>query len=108
MIQNPVIVIPGITGSTLHDFYPTSPEDLWAGIFTREFERVAMHPDNVRYEAIEPARVLPGTAFGIVYTDLLLALRHELAIAAVRIGVLYGGTATFNYKARKDVGGAGK
>jgi hypothetical protein len=36
---------------------------------------VALHPDNVRYEALEPARVLPANPFGLVYGDLVEALR---------------------------------
>ena len=65
MIQNPVIVIPGITATELHDDYPLKTEDVWTMVFNKEYERIALHPDDIRYEAIEPAHVFPGRAFSI-------------------------------------------
>ena len=76
IIQNPVIVIPGITATELHDDYPLKTEDIWTMVFNKEYERIALHPDDIRYEAIEPAHVFPGRAFSI-YDDLIKALRHD-------------------------------
>jgi pimeloyl-ACP methyl ester carboxylesterase len=80
-IQNPVIVIPGITATELLDDYPLNTEDVWSMIFNKDYERIALHPDDLRYEAIEPAHVFPGRAFSI-YNDLIKALRHELSSQA--------------------------
>lgn len=78
-IQPPAIVVPGITATSLEDTYPIVPEEVWSAVINREYERIALHPDDPRYEALEPARVLPRTLFGLVYEDLLLALRHDLS-----------------------------
>jgi len=77
--QPPVIVIPGITGTTLHDDYPIPAEAVWTMVLAKEYERVSLHPDDPRYEAREPARIRPGRLFGTVYDDLVLALRHDLS-----------------------------
>ncbi len=76
--QNPVIVIPGITASNLVDDYPLKADRIWSMVMNREYERVALHPDDMRYEAIEPARVVAGAVFP-VYRDLIRAMRHELS-----------------------------
>jgi pimeloyl-ACP methyl ester carboxylesterase len=77
--QPPVIVLPGITGTTLHDDYPLASEAVWTLVLSRETERVSLHPDDPRYEAREPARIRPGRLLGTVYDDLVLALRHDLS-----------------------------
>ena len=46
-MQNPVIVVPGIQASGLEDFYPIPSEERWSAIQHKEFERIALHPDNV-------------------------------------------------------------
>ncbi len=79
--QNPVIVIPGITASDLHDDYPLKSETLWSMVFNKDFEKVSLHPDDLRYEAVEPSHVYPGRVFEI-YNDLIKALRHELSMQA--------------------------
>ena len=53
--QNPVIVIPGITATSLVDDYPLKVDEIWTMVFNKEYERVALHPDDMRYEAVEPA-----------------------------------------------------
>jgi len=78
-LQPPVIVVPGITATSLEDTYPLSPDEIWSPVLNKNYDRIAMHPDDPRYEALEPARVLPRSLFGIVYDDLVQALRHELA-----------------------------
>ncbi len=81
-LQNPVIVLPGITATSLHDEYPTSREDVWTMVMNQEFDRLKLHPDNLHYEAIEPAHIVPGRLFGTVYGDLISALRYDLTMRA--------------------------
>ena len=77
----PVIVIPGITASTLRDQYPNQPETIWDVLpFQRSYERITLHPEDpsLRYEAIEPARVVAERLFTLPYDDLVNELRHNL------------------------------
>ena len=103
IIQNPVIVIPGITATELHDDYPLKTEDIWTMVFNKEYERIALHPDDIRYEAIEPAHVFPGRAFSI-YDDLIKALRHELTVQADKPTPVFA----FPYDWRNDIRQTGK
>jgi pimeloyl-ACP methyl ester carboxylesterase len=96
--QNPVIVIPGITASSLVDNYPLEADEIWTMVFNKEYERVALHPDDLRYEAVEPARVQPGQLFA-VYGDLIRALRHELSSRADKPTPVFA----FPYDWRMDV-----
>ncbi|MGI9261978.1 MAG: lipase/acyltransferase domain-containing protein [Woeseiaceae bacterium] len=80
-MQNPVIVIPGITATDLVDDYPLKADEIWTMVFNKEYNRVALHPDDLRYEAVEPAHVVAGQVFPI-YSDLIRALRHELSARA--------------------------
>lgn len=73
----PTIVIPGITASFLHDIYPLPPETVWS-VVTKDYARATLHPNNLRYEAVEPARVVPGQIFEIAYRELIEELRHNL------------------------------
>lgn len=77
-MQHPVIVIPGITATDLIDDYPLKADEIWTMVFNRDYERIAMHPDDLRYEAIEPSHIIAGRLFA-VYTDLIRALRYELS-----------------------------
>lgn len=77
-MQNPVIVVPGVTATYLVDHYPVTPETVWT-VMRNNFERAALHPDNLRYEAIEPARLLPGQIYEVAYTELIDELRHNLS-----------------------------
>src|SRR5882672_7446871 len=97
-LQPPAIVVPGITATSLEDTYPLSPEEIWTPILTRNYERISMHPDDPRYDALEPARVLPRSIFGIVYNDLVEALRHDLSPRADRPTPVYA----FPYDWRQD------
>ncbi|MGH7885648.1 MAG: hypothetical protein ACRENO_08145, partial [Thermodesulfobacteriota bacterium] len=72
--QNPVIVIPGITAIDLHDDYPLDTEKIWSMVLNKDYERVKLHPDNIKYEALEPSHIYPGRIFDI-YNDLIKALR---------------------------------
>jgi pimeloyl-ACP methyl ester carboxylesterase len=77
MLANPVIVIPGITAAYLDDRYPLPPETVWS-VLTKEYERASLHPDNLNYEAIEPALVRGGQIFEVAYSELIQELRHNL------------------------------
>ena len=78
-LPNPVIVVPGITATYLKDHYTVSPDTVWAVLpHTKNYERVALHPDNPRYEAQEPARVLPDQLYEIAYRELIEELRYNL------------------------------
>ncbi len=76
-LADPVIVVPGITATYLVDEYPLPPEIVWAAL-TKDFLRASLHPDNVRYELIEPARVARGQLVEDAYKELIAELRHNL------------------------------
>lgn len=97
-LQNPVIVLPGITATTLVDQYPINADEIWSMVFNREYARVALHPDDLRYDAIEPAQVVAGRVFP-VYDDLVKALRHELSQQADQPTPVFA----FPYDWRMDV-----
>lgn len=77
MVANPVIVVPGITASYLDDRYPLPPQTIWS-VLTKEYERAALHPDDVRYEATEPSLVRGGQLFEICYREMIEELRYNL------------------------------
>jgi len=74
----PVIVVPGITASELRDEYILPPDTVWSAVLNKEYDRIALHPDNVRYEAREPARVTADHIFELAYKELLNELRYNL------------------------------
>jgi pimeloyl-ACP methyl ester carboxylesterase len=76
-LPHPVIVVPGITASSLRDEYPVSPEAIWT-VLSKDYERAALHPDNLRYEAREPARVRADQLFEVAYEELIEELRFNL------------------------------
>lgn len=73
----PVVVVPGITASNLLDEYPIDPEVIWS-VLKNDYERIALHPNDLRYEAIEPSRVISGKLFEIAYNELINELRYNL------------------------------
>lgn len=77
----PVIFIPGIMGSALRDQYPVDPETVWSPLklLVKAYERVTLHPSDTRYELIEPARVSADQVFGLVYSEFIEELRHNLS-----------------------------
>jgi pimeloyl-ACP methyl ester carboxylesterase len=81
VVQNPVIVVPGITATSLVDDYPLRTDELWSMVLNKEYARTALHPDDLRYEAIEPAHVVPRQLFPL-YDDLIKSLRYELSARA--------------------------
>jgi pimeloyl-ACP methyl ester carboxylesterase len=96
--QPPVVVVPGITGTELVDHYPLEPEIVWSTFRRKQFERLALHPDDLRYEAREPAQVRARSAFTIVYGDLVEALRHDLTRRADKPTPVF----CFGYDWRQD------
>lgn len=77
-LPDPVIVIPGIIANQLQDTYPLPPDDIWT-VLHMDYDRAALHPDDLRYEAMLPAVVRAGPLFEIAYKELIEELRHELS-----------------------------
>lgn len=77
-LPHPIVVVPGITATCLQDQYPGSPENIWS-ITCRQYERITLHPDDLRYEAIEPSRVKPGEVYDLAYNELIEELRYNLS-----------------------------
>src|SRR6478736_3424871 len=77
----PVIFVPGIMGSALRDEYPTSPENVWSVLkaATKNYERITLHPDNIKYELVEPSRVVKDQVFDLFYSEIIEELRHNLS-----------------------------
>lgn len=76
--SNPVIVVPGITATYLRDFYPLPPETVWA-VISKDFDRAKLHPDDLRFEAREPAALRPDQLYEIAYDELIEELRYNLS-----------------------------
>src|ERR1043165_7948474 len=77
-LPDPVIVIPGITANYLRDNYPLPPEFVWT-VLNFDYERVALHPDDLRYEVGPPALVRPDQLYEVAYKELIEELRHNLS-----------------------------
>lgn len=75
--SNPVIFVPGITATYLRDQYPIPPEIVWS-VLKKKYERAALHPDDLRFEAQEPARILPDQLYEIAYEEMIEELRFNL------------------------------
>jgi len=73
----PVIFVPGITGTYLRDEYQLPPDRVW-GLTEHDYARVALHPDDPRYEALEPARIRADSIFEVPYRELIQELRYNL------------------------------
>lgn len=73
----PTIVVPGITASYLRDDYPLPPDHIWT-VLTKDYQRSALHPDDLRYEAVEPSRVQAGQIYEVAYRELVDELRYNL------------------------------
>ena len=84
-LPSPVIVVPGIIASELHDEYKLPHEAVWAAR-THRHERIALSPlpylNDLYIEASEPARITPYHPFSDVYEDLIDELRDELSPAS--------------------------
>ena len=80
-LLNPVVVVPGITATTLRDDYPVSPEVVWS-VLTKKYVRATLHPNDRRFELLEPARIQPGELYGVAYGELIEDLRTDLSSGA--------------------------
>lgn len=82
----PVIFLPGIMGSVLRDQYPVDPETVWSPLrlLIKSYERITLHPSDVRYELIEPARVSADQVFVLIYGEIIEEMRHNLSPQADR------------------------
>jgi pimeloyl-ACP methyl ester carboxylesterase len=74
---SPVILVPGITATYLRDEYQLPPDRVW-GVLQHEYARVALHPDDPRFEAVEPARVRADSIFEVPYKEIIQELRFNL------------------------------
>lgn len=79
--SHPIIFLPGIMGSELRDEYPVEPETVWSPfkLLIKAYDRITPHPDDVRFELQEPARVTRDQVFALVYSELIEELRHNLS-----------------------------
>ena len=76
-LVDPVILVPGITAVYLKDEYPLPPEYVWT-VLRKEYERVALHPNDLRYEVEEPSRLKPDQLYEIAYKEIVEELRYNL------------------------------
>jgi pimeloyl-ACP methyl ester carboxylesterase len=73
----PVIVVPGITASSLRDEYSLPPETVWS-VLNKDYARISLHPDDTRYEVMEPARMRADQLLEVAYRELIEELRYNL------------------------------
>lgn len=76
----PVIFLPGIMGSTLRDEYQVSPDTVWSvgKAAFKSYDRITLHPDDLRFEVKEPARVVRDHVFSLFYGEIIEELRFNL------------------------------
>lgn len=81
VLPAPVIFLPGIMGSTLRDEYPVTPENVWsvAKAALKSYDRITLHPDDLRFEVQEPARVAKDQVFSLFYNEIIEELRYNLS-----------------------------
>ena len=85
--MNPVIFLPGILGSALRDNYDVDPQTVFsarsllplADRFSDDYTRIALHPDDQRFERLEPARIDADGVIPLIYKEFILELRHSLS-----------------------------
>ena len=77
MLTYPIIFVPGITASTLRDIYPLPSELIWT-VLHKDYRRIAMHPNDLRYEGMQPAMVAADQVFEVSYKEMIAELRDEL------------------------------
>lgn len=80
-LPNPVIFVPGVTATDLRDLYALPPDKVWS-LLIQDYDRVGLHPEDLRYEAQLPAQVRPDQIYEIAYREMVLDLRHDLSPAA--------------------------
>jgi pimeloyl-ACP methyl ester carboxylesterase len=84
MAQRPCIVIPGIEGSGLENFYPVSPQTTWSlstilegAIIPNDFASLALD-DNGDSDLTDDVVTRPSQALRVVYESLVSGLRGRL------------------------------
>ena len=77
-LPDPVILVPGITATYLRDEYRLPPDIVWS-VMTKDYERISLHPDNLKYELVEPARITPDQLFEVAYREMIEELRFNLS-----------------------------
>ena len=87
-MKPPVIVVPGITATALRDTYPGRSESVW-DLTSKNYERTALHPDDLRYEQRQPSHVRLGDVFPVPYDGFVGDLRHDLSPARDRPRPVY-------------------
>ncbi|MGA1238250.1 MAG: lipase family alpha/beta hydrolase [Limisphaerales bacterium] len=75
---HPVVFVPGIMGSELQDQYPAASETVY-NLWTRNYGRMALHPNAPRYEARQPAQLQPSGLLQLIYSEFIEELRHNLS-----------------------------
>lgn len=75
---DPVIFVPGVIATNLRDLYTVPPDTVWS-LLAQNYDRIALHPEDLRYEAQLPAQVRPDQVYEIAYKELILDLRHDLS-----------------------------
>lgn len=88
VLTDPVIFVPGVLATDLRDLYQTPPATIWS-LLRQDYERAALHPEDLRYEAQLPAQVRPDQVYEISYREMILDLRHDLSPRADRATPVY-------------------
>ena len=70
--------MPGVTATYLRDKYPLPPEAVWT-VLRKDFDRAKLHPDNIHFEAVQPAMVESDQIYEIAYKELVEELRYDLS-----------------------------
>ncbi len=102
----PIVLVHAVTAGGLHDHYPMDAERIWSPweAAFKNYDRIQLYPyesvapDQIRYEAIEPALVRPSEAFGLVYKDLVGELKHNLSYGPTPVQPVF----PFVYDWRQD------
>lgn len=85
MATRPCIVIPGILGSSLEDFYPLSPEASWSAeavvkskLIAPDFDALAL--DSADADLTEDVITRPSALLGPAYGPLVAGLRGRSGV----------------------------
>lgn len=74
----PVIVAAGMLGTSLLDEYDMPQNTVW-GMLEHDYARIALHPNDRRFEVRGPSRVRSGGIFDVPYKELVQELRYNLS-----------------------------
>jgi len=90
-VPHPVVVLPGITATTLADRYPLRPETIWDPVppATKDYRRTMPHPENPLFEMFQPAMTGPERFAAIVYDEFVSELRANLGPDATTPAPVY-------------------